>query len=567
MDFKTLLEQITALFQNLTTRQKVVIGGATISVVGFIVFLVLYTNTQNGSSNGYRVLFDNISASDSALAIEQLEKDGVPYKISNEGTIKVPKDFVYKQRIAIAALGIPKNSKVGFELFDQQNFGETDFSQKIKYLRALEGELARTIGSLTPIKDAKVHIALPKDSVFVEKQTKPTASVILNINPNSKLSNKQVAGIKNLISASISKLSTENVKIVNQDGESLGADGTDGFESDIVAAQIKYKNDFERSYERKIEKILAPILGGADKIVAKVSIDFDFEQKNIVSEFYDPESVVRSEQSTEETKEGESTKEVGGVPGAISNIGPVQGVDDKSNNGEKYEKSSTTTNYEISKKITNIKGEFAKIKRITASVVVDGKYRSKKDEEGIVLQELEYIALEGSEIEAIKNIVKNSFGYNQKRGDEVAVSNFEFNPPLAKKPKDLANNVSQIATNYINPLLPLLKFLVAGILLFIFYKKIIAPFGERMLQDYNEKEELIEEIVTEESPEDDDAMKEYNEAKKKAEEELGISGPVDKEEIKHEVLLQKIRSEIEQNPEEAAKLIKNIVENEKEFSK
>jgi len=565
MDLKTLLEQITELFQNLSTKQKAIIAASTVAVIGFIVFLVLYTNAKGKTYDGYRVLFDNITPSDSALVIEQLEKDNVPYKLLDEGTIKVPKDFVYKERISIAALGIPKNSKVGFELFDKQDFGETDFAQKIKYLRALEGELARTIGSLTPIEDAKVHIALPKDSVFVEKETKPTASVVLQINPNAKLSNKQIAGIKNLISASVAKLTPENVQIVNQDGESLGTDTTDGFESDLVAAQIKYKNDFERAYEKKIEKVLAPILGGADKVVAKVSIDFDFEQKNIVSEFYDPESVVRSEQSTEESKIGAPTKESGGVPGAISNIGPVQGVTEDKKQGEKYEKSSTTTNYEISKKVTNIKGEFARIKRITASVVVDGKYKPKKDEEGNVLPELEYIPLEGSELEAITNIVKNSFGYDKKRGDEVAVSNFEFNPSSATTPKDMAQNISDITTNYINPFLPIIKYLIAGLLLFVFYRKIIVPFGEKMLQDYSSEEENIEEIEIEEDIEDADAMKEYNEAKKKAEEELGISGNMDEEEIKHEVLLQKIQSEIEQHPEDAAKLIKSIVDNDKEL--
>jgi flagellar M-ring protein FliF len=566
MDFKTLLEQITTLFQNLTTKQKTIIGTSTFSVIAFIVFLVLYTNSKENTFDGYRVLFDNINPADSALIVEQLEKDNVPYKLLDEGTIKVPKDFVYKERITIAALGIPKSSKVGFELFDKQDFGETDFAQRIKYLRALEGELARTIGSLTPIEDAKVHIALPKDTVFVEKETKPTASVVLTVSPNMRLNNKQITGIKNLIAASVSKLSSEQVQIVNQDGEALGGDATDGFESDLVTAQIKYKSDYERAYEKKIEKVLAPVLGGKENVVAKVSIDFDFEQKDVVSEFYDPESVVRSEQSTEESKEGGSTKENGGVPGAISNIGPVQGVENNKKDGEKYEKSSTTTNYEISKKVTNIKGEFAKIKRITASVVIDGKYKAKKDEAGNKTEELVYVPLEGSEIDAITNIVKNSFGYNEKRGDQVAVSNFEFNPPSANKPKDLAENISSVTTNYINPLLPLIKYLTAALLLFVFYKKIITPFGERMLQDYNLDDEEINDIeIEDEELEDSDALKEYNEAKRKVEEELGISSGMDKEEIKHEVLLQKIRAEIEENPEDAANLIKTIVDNHKEF--
>ncbi len=566
MDFKTLLEQITTLFKNLSARQRVIIGLSTASVIGFIIFLVLYTNSKNNEFDGYRVLFDNISPTDSALVIEQLEKDNVPYKILNEGTIKVPKDFVYKERITIAALGIPKNSKVGFELFDKQDFGETDFAQKIKYLRALEGELSKTIASLTPIEDAKVHIAFPKDSVFVEKQTKPTASVVLTIKENMKLTNKQIRGIKNLISFSVSKLDPENVTIVNQDGEALGVEnGADGLDSDLIASQIKYKSDYEKAYEKKIEKVLAPILGGANKVVAKVTIDFDFEQKNIVSEFYDPESVVRSEQSMEESREGKSSKENGGVPGAISNIGPVEGAENDKTNGEKYEKSSTTTNYEISKKVTNIKGEFAKIRRVTASVVVDGKYKAKKDENGNPLDELEYIPLDGSEIEAITNIVKNSFGYNKKRGDEVAVSNFEFNPLSAQKPKNMAENVSNIANNYINPLLPLIKYLTAALLLFLFYKNIIAPFGERMLQEYTEEEEAIDEIEIEEEQMDNDAMKDYDEARKKVEAELGIKTGMDKEEMKHDILVQKIKAEIEKNPEETSNLLKSMLDDTKDF--
>lgn len=565
MDFKTLLDQINTLFQNLSVKQKAIIGASNLAVIGFIVFLVLYTNNKDGVNDGYRVLFDNISASDSALVIEQLEKDNVPYKLLDEGTIKVPKDYVYKERIAIAALGIPKNSKIGFELFDKQEFGETDFSQQIKYLRALEGELARTISSLTPIEDAKVHIAIPKESVFVEKETKPTASVVLNITPNMKLTGKQISGIKNLIAASVSKLSSESVEIVNQDGEPLGSNATDGFEADMVAAQIKYKNDYERAYEEKIVKVLAPILGSKEKVVAKVTIDFDFEQKNTVSEFYDPESVIRSEQTTEELKEGAAEQQPGGVPGAISNIGPVEGVDNNQNQGEKYEKTSTTTNYEISKKVTNIKGEFARVKRVTASVVVDGKYEPKKDAEGNPTDEMEYIALQGSDIDAITNIVKNSFGYDEARGDQVTVSNFELNPLKDKGPKTLVDDINIVTASYITPFLPLIKYAIAGLLLFVFYKKIIAPFGERMLQDYNQEEELVEEVEMEDDTADADAMREYNEAKKKAEEELGLSGPVDKDEIKHEVLLKKIRAEIEQNPEDAAKLIKSIVESDKDF--
>ncbi len=563
MDFKTLVAQITAIYTRLTKRQKIIIGASTLAVIGFLVFLILYTN-QKSARDGYRVLFDHISPADSALVIDQLEKDNIPYRIVNEETIEVPAEHVYKERIAIAAQGIPKSSKIGFELFDKTDFGETDFAQKIKYLRALEGELARTIMGLKPIEDAAVHIALPEDSVFVEEKSEPTASVVVTIKEGMKLTSRQITGIKNLVSASVPELEATNVKLIDQNGVPLGETAEEGFEPERVAAQVKYKKEFERAYEKKIEKVLAPILGGKNKVVAKVTIDFDFEQKSEVSEYYDPESVVRSEQSLEEKREGAVPAESGGVPGAISNIGPVEGTEKNKPKGEKYEKSSTTTNYEISRKVTNKKGEFARIRRITAAVVVDGKYETKIDEKSKE-EKTVYVPLDETEIKAIENIVKNSIGYDAKRGDEIAVSNFEFNPLSAEKPKGVAGKIETITQTYINPFLPLLKYLLAFVLLFVFYKKVISPFSQRMLEEYKEEEELSElESELEEEHAEDELLKEYNEAKRRAEEEMGLHRGLDKEDIKHEVILEKVRQEIERSPEDTAKLIKSIIEDESE---
>ncbi|HIP31021.1 MAG TPA: flagellar M-ring protein FliF, partial [Sulfurospirillum arcachonense] len=218
MDFKTLLDQIATLFQNFTLRQRIVALVSILLVVGFIVFLLLFRAKDSMVGSGYSILFDKTNAGDSALIIQQLEKDGVPYKVINEGTIAVPSSMVYKQRISIAALGIPKDSKVGFEIFDKNEFGATDFEQKIKYLRALEGELARTIESLQPIDNASVHIAIPKDTVFAEHKNPTTASIVLNMYRGMKLSMKQITGIKNLVSASITNLLSADVSIVDQDG-------------------------------------------------------------------------------------------------------------------------------------------------------------------------------------------------------------------------------------------------------------------------------------------------------------------------------------------------------------
>jgi len=554
MNFSTLLEQITSLVKNLSKKQRIVIGASTFAVIAFIVFLVLYTASKNKSD--YAILFDNISASDSALVIDQLEKDNIPYKIVNDNTIKVPRNVVYKERITIASQGIPKNSKVGFELFDKSDFGETEFAQNIKYLRALEGELSKTVESLIPIKDAKVHIALPKDSVFTEKAELPTASVVLTMQSSMKLSFKQIVGIKNLVSASVPKLSSENVKLIDENGNPLESEDLGGYDNDLVRAQIRYKKSYEKNLEKKIEAVLSPIIGGKEKLVAKVNASFDFKQKREKSEYFDPENVVRSEKTIEEKRTGASKKDSSGVPGAISNIGPIKPNGNKSEQ-EKFSKSSTTTNYEVSKKVTDIKGEFATLKRLSVAVVVDGKYKEEKDK-------LKYIPLSKGEIDNITSIVKNSVGFEQKRGDSVSVNNFEFNQSSSNTPK---NKLQAVVSNYINPFIPLLKYLFAGFILFVFYKKFIVPFSEKMLESYNDDElddDLTEGEKEVEEEEDISSLEEYNKMRKKVEQELGIGGTLDQDDIKHEVLVEKVRRDIDASPDEIAKIIKTMLNNDKE---
>ncbi len=561
MDFKTLLEQLSAAYNKLTNKQKIIIAATLFIIIGLLTFLVLYKK-ENREEN-YAVLFEKLDPKDAAMAMQQLEADKIPYKIVNDNTIKVPKEFVYKERIALASKGIPKTSKVGFELFDKQEFGATEFEQKIKYLRALEGELARTIESLEPIESASVHIALPKESVFTEKSTPPTASVTLSIKPYTKLSPKQIMGIKNLIAAAVPKLTPENVKLIDQNGDPLG--GKDMLKSELIASQIKYKKEFERAYEKKIVNLLAPIVGGEEKVVAKVTIDFDFSQKDETSEYYDPDVVPRSEQTTEEKREGFSKKEVGGVPGAISNIGPVQGIESQKPI-QKYQKSTTTTNYEVSKKVTNIKGEFATIKRITAAVVVDGKYRFKKDKNGVETSQIEYVPLNKQEIANITDIVKKSIGYNPKRGDEVTVSNFEFSKGGLRPKEPVTKTLIEKTSSFIQPILPFIKFLIAVILLYIFYKKVITPFSQKMLEETKEEEERLEKLAIEEEKEAaEDTLEQYKNMKKKIEDELGLGEQFDEEELKYEVLLEKLKQITSENPEEVANILQTLVKSVNEF--
>lgn len=563
MNLQALVGQLAEFIKKLNPQQKMAIIGSLVVVVGFLAFLVVYSaSTQKKGDDGYRVLFDNLSSKDAALVVQQLEKDKIEYKLPRDGVIEVPKEVVEKERLAIAALGIPKDSKVGFELFDKQEFGATDFDKNIKYLRALEGELARTIASLGVVEDATVHIAIPKESVFTEKETSPTASVVVKVKPNMVLTPKQVTGVKNLVSAAVVKLTPDNVKVLNENGDPLG-DEDEGMQySEIAKQQLKYKKEYEKFYEEKIVKVLAPLLGGDEKVVAKVTIDFDFSQKDTSSETYDPNSVVRSEQVTEEKRDGASPAQVGGVPGAVSNIGPVQNLQNGNGAGEKYSKTATTTNYEISKTVSNVKGEFAVLKRITAAVVVDGKYDLKKGTE-----ELEYKALDKNEMDGINNLVRQAIGFQTQRNDEVSVSNFQFRTVSSTAPASGVAAVSEKLSTILGPFMPILKYLAVFAILFLFYKKVVVPMSQKTLEHLPSPSEAHsgrklfatdEEDVTD----DEDEAARVREMKRKVEEQLGLHGETDESVLKYEVLLDKIKVFADERPEEMGALFSALINDE-----
>ncbi|MDL2347172.1 flagellar basal-body MS-ring/collar protein FliF [Campylobacter hyointestinalis] len=562
MDFKTLFHQVGQLYQNLTKKQKIVAASSIVVVVGFLVFLSLYKSSTSGGEqyDGYSVLFRNLNPADSAQIIDQLEKDGVSYKLANEGTILVPTKSVYKERIAVASLGIPKEGKNGFEIFDKQDFGATDNEQRVKFQRAIQGELARTIESLEPIQRATVYIAFPKDSVFTERQVPPTASVVVKIKDGEKLNRKQIDGIKRIVAGSVSNLKLEDVKIVTSDGVAVGEDEI-ALENELVAAQIKYKREFESSYEQKIIDMIGKFIGGRDKVTAKVSIEFDFSTKDSHSEIYDPNSVIRSEQNIEEKREGRQEKEVGGVPGAVSNIGPVQGLEDNKPN-ELYSKNVANTNYEISKKIIKVKDQYATIKRVTAAVVVDGKYENTKDENGAFTDTLAYVPLSTEELDKLKSLVEQTIGYDKNRGDEVTVSNFEFK----LSPKSQSSKVDSFVNTYLSPLLPLFKYLIALIILFVFYKKVITPFLEKMLKDVKEDEFIPQKEDTKVEEETEDVLEKFKAARKKVEEQLGIGEEFNEDELKYEVLLEKMKLIVSDRSEEIANLLQGMIKNDSDFS-
>ncbi len=559
MDLKVLLQRIVDFFIKLNKKQKIALIAAGVLITALLVFLLLYPfKEKDYAQGGYGVLFERLDSSDNALILQHLQQNQIPYKILKDDTILIPKDKVYEERITLASQGIPKTSKVGFEIFDTKDFGATDFDQNIKLIRAIEGELSRTIESLNPILKANVHIAIPKDSVFVAKEVPPSASVMLKLKPDMKLSPTQILGIKNLIAAAVPKLTIENVKIVNENGESIGEGDILENSKELALEQLRYKQNFENILENKIVNILAPIVGGKNKVVARVNAEFDFSQKKSTKETFDPNNVVRSEQNLEEKKEGASKKQVGGVPGIVSNIGPVQGLKDNKE-PEKYEKSQNTTNYEVGKTISEIKGEFGTLVRLNAAVVVDGKYKiALKDGANA----LEYEPLSDESLKKINALVKQAIGYNQNRGDDVAVSNFEFNPmaPMIDN-ATLSEKIMHKTQKILGSFTPLIKYVLVFIVLFIFYKKVIVPFSERMLEVVPDEDKEVKSMF-EEMDEEEDELNKLGDLRKKVEDQLGLNATFSEEEVRYEIILEKIRGTLKERPDEIATLFKLLIKDE-----
>ena len=555
MDFKNMLLQIGQLYQNLTRKQRIVIAASIVVVVGFLVFLALFRNGPAGS-NVYVPLIENENPSTAGAIVTRLEQNGVPYRLENESTILVPQDQVNRQKMFIASEGLIKDNRVGFEVFDKQIFGATSAEEKVRAQRALQGEIARIIETLEPIRSASVILALPKESVFTERQIPPTASVTINIKDGFRLTRKQIDGVKNIVAASVPRLTKENVKISDQNGNTLDEQQLESGE--VLAMQIRYKRDSERELEEKIINSLAPFAGGRDKLQVSVNIEYDFSKQESKSEIYDPNTVVRSEQTLNEEKTGRKDPEIQGVPGAVSNIGPVEGL---ANNGviDSYKKNQVTTNNEISKTITNTQKSFGVPLRISAAVTIDGKYEDIVDENGEVKSE--YVPLPQAQLNGVESIVRNTINFNAARGDSVVVQNLPFYRESIK----VESKVKTFYGRFIEPFIPPVKYFIAAILLFFFYKKVIAPFTQKMLEDVAAQEEAQQgpNAIIDDA---EDALEKFNAARKKVEEQLGFGENFNEDSIQYDVLLEKLRALVSDKSEEIAALLQNLIQNDSDFS-
>jgi len=374
--FKQLIAQFSTVWQKLSLQQKII----TSALVGFtllgLISLMLWSKTTVTDNGG-------------------LDEGNYKYKLENDGrTILVDGKQIYEVRMALAREGLPAKRGTGYELFDKNNIGITDFAQKLNARRALEGEIQRTIEGLDEVKSVRVHIVIPEPSIFLDQQRKTTASVVVRTQPGRGLNKDQVRGITHLLSSSIEGLKLEDISVLDYEGKLLSSP-YGGDETALASSRnMDLQQNVEKALVDKVEKMLEGILG-PQKAHVQISADLDFDQVDKTMEQYNPESkVVRSEERSDEN---------------------VKNAPDGDRQAEK-----SLTNYEIDKTVQHIVAEVGNVKRLTISVAVDGRYQKGKDGKKA------YTARSAEEITNLEDMVKNAVGYDLARGDQISIANVQF---------------------------------------------------------------------------------------------------------------------------------------------
>ncbi|KAH0438967.1 flagellar basal body M-ring protein FliF [Paraburkholderia fungorum] len=376
----------------------------------------------------YKVLYSNLSDRDGGAIITALQAANIPYKFTDAGgAILVPSEQVHEMRLRLAAQGLPKSGSVGFELMDNQKFGISQFAEQINYQRALEGELERTIESISSVKSARVHLAIPKPSVFVRDKEAPSASVLVNLYPGRALDEGQVLAITHMVSSAVPDMPVKGVTILDQDGNLLTQPSTG---SGLDASQLKYRQQIERSTQQRIDAILAPLFGSGNAH-SQVSADIDFSRSEQTSENYGPngspqQAAIRSQQTSTATEMSQAA--ASGVPGALSNQPPQPAsAPIVAGNGASgvtttpvSDRKDSTTNYELNKTVQHLEQPMGGIKRLSVAVVVN--YLRVVDAKGHATMQ----PVTADKLAQVNQLVKDAMGFDAARGDSVNVVNSPF---------------------------------------------------------------------------------------------------------------------------------------------
>ena len=446
-----LLTNFALRFNELPATRKMGLAAALAASIALIIGLLLWSSAPE-----YKVLFSNLSEKDAGTMTTVLQQMNAPYKTEAGGTLLVPAEQVYDLRFKLAAQGLPKGGAVGFELMDSPKLGMTQFQEQIAFQRGMEGELARTVQALSPVESARVHLAIPKPSVFIRDKQMPSASVLVNLHPGRALDPGQVQAIVHLVSSSVPELSPNNITVVDQAGNLLTNKTDSQSAQGLNASQLDYTRQKESYYAERIEAIVSPIVGQGN-VKAEVRADLDFSESEATSESFKPNptpdtQAIRSQQSVEDINNAGNQAQ--GVPGALTNqppgpatapvnaapganAGPNVGAGQGGNSSRK----ENTTNFELHNTIRHTKEPLGRVKRLSVAVVVNYKAGSK-DANGIAAKPT---PLTPAELTQINNLVRESMGFNQQRGDTVNVVNAAFTDskveldiPLWKDPDNVA---------------------------------------------------------------------------------------------------------------------------------
>lgn len=419
----------------------------------------------------YQLLFAGLSETDASSIVTWLKERKMPYELQGGGrSIYVPSDKVYETRLELAGSGLPQGGGVGFEIFDKQSLGITDFVQKVNYLRAMQGELSRTVASLSPVAAARVHLALPQKRLFKSQQQQVTASIIVKLVPGMRLKESQVQGIVNLVAGSVEGLEPEYVTVVDAAGKVLSKKAEEGLSGPMTPGMLEYQRAVERQMESRAQAMLDRALGMANSLV-KVTAVLDFAQVEKLEELYDPKSAVPRSEQVQEQKD-DSGSAVGGVPGVQSNLGA--GAIAGGSGSASSSSSAETTNYEISKVVNRTVAPVGTIKHLSVSVLVADEL-VEGGEEG---SEGKLVPRSEQELRSIEKMIQSALGIDKTRGDQLNVVSMPFADEFYTKPELPEPSLKDELYNY----LPLLKYALGSLGALLMYLLLVRP-ALRTLRD------------------------------------------------------------------------------------
>jgi flagellar M-ring protein FliF len=464
------VNQLIEMWNRLSWAQRLTIVVSGVLGMALVCVIVFLMNRVD-----YETLYRDLNPEDAQAIAAKLKEQKKDYMVQGTSIlVAAPKTEIDKLRLEIAGSGLARSGRVGYEIFDKNQFGMTDFTEQVNLQRALEGELSRTISNLSEISEARVHIVLPKDSIFEEKKEDAKASVVVTMKPGAELSKSSIAGIKGVVAGAVPGLHTHNVSIVDEEGQLLSQSVESG---DAARSEIEtgIREQYEKEMVGKVVSILEPLVGKG-KVRANASIDLDFNTTEQMEETYNPNSpVVLSQQKSEERAGASSI--TSGVPGTQSNMS--MSAPQSVNSVPEHVRQSESTNYEVNKLVRHTVQPKGMIRKLSLAVILDHKTVYDKSNNGTITSRSERRLPE--EIKAYRDLVLAAVGFNEQRGDIVTIENVPFYSE--SKPEEQLPPVPWYSKWHSQPyLLPSIKYCSLILLFLLAYLMLFRPVHKRLFQ-------------------------------------------------------------------------------------